>query len=59
MKVAAFQARLLNAGSTEALGLIRQRVEQCEASGVTLLCCPEVGRLYNAAAVFHRGAVIG
>lgn len=79
-----------------ALKLIRERVEQCEAEGVALLCCPEailggladyggcalirdrletlanssvttivgfserVGdRLYNSAAVLHRGVVAG
>ena len=41
MKVAAYQAPLLPAGSAEALALIRRRVEQCEAEGVTILCCPE------------------
>jgi predicted amidohydrolase len=105
VKVAAYQARLLPAGSAEAIGLIRRRVEQCEAEGVTILCCPEAilggladyaddpssfaisttriesalaplasdavttivglteltdaGLLYNAAAVLHRGAVLG
>ena len=107
MKVAAYQAPLLRSGSLEALGLIRQRVEWCEAHGVTILCCPEAilggladhaadptgfamdaqgnqlstvlaplasdtvttivgftemtgtGRLYNTAAVFHKGSVIG
>lgn len=91
----------------EALGLIRDRITECEAAGVEILCCPEgilggladyaerpagfaldveggrlgavlaplasskvttivgfseisaAGALYNAAAVFHRGAVIG
>jgi predicted amidohydrolase len=41
MRVAAYQAALLALGSMEALGLIRRRVEQCEAEGVTILCCPE------------------
>lgn len=46
MKVAAYQAPLLAAGSLaagsmDALGLIRKRVEWCEAEGVTVLCCPE------------------
>jgi 5-aminopentanamidase len=105
MKVAAFQAPLVTSGSTEALSLIRRRLEQCEASGISLLCCPEAilggladylddprqyaiptadirtvleplvsdtvtcivglseladdGRLYNAAAVLHRGDVVG
>ena len=106
MKVAAYQAPLLPAGSMEAMGLIRERVQWCEAEGVRILCCPEAvlggladyaarpaefaidpeagqladvlsplasdtvttiigftevhaGRLYNAAAVYRRGAVIG
>lgn len=106
MKVAAYQAPLLPAGSMEAIGLIRERVAWCEAEGVEILCCPEAvlggladyaprpaeiaidvesgrldavlaplasetvttivgftetagGRLHNAAAVFHRGAVAG
>ena len=105
MKVAAYQAPLLAAGSMDALGLIRTRVERCEAEGVAILCCPEAilggladyaehpnrfaisagrldetlaplasdtvttilgftemadgGRLYNSAAVFHRGSVVG
>ena len=41
VKVAAFQAPVLAAGSMEALGLIRTRVEQCETEGVAILCCPE------------------
>lgn len=41
MRVAAYQAPLLTAGSMDALSLIRKRVEWCEAAGVTLLCCPE------------------
>ena len=107
MKVAAYQAPLLRSGSPEALGLIRKRVEWCEAQGVAILCCPEAilggladyaarptefaidangdrlsaalaplasdtvttivgftettgtGRLYNTAAVFQKGSVIG
>ena len=108
MRVAAYQAPLVAAGSMEALDLIRTRVAWCEAEGVTILCCPEailggladysenptrfaiaadggrldtvlaplasntvttiVGfteladegrRLYNSAAVLHRGSVIG
>jgi predicted amidohydrolase len=91
----------------EAIGLIRQRVDRCEAEGVAILCCPEAvlggladdaahpadlafeveggqlaavlaplasrtvttivgfteftatGHLYNAAAVFHQGAIVG
>jgi predicted amidohydrolase len=41
MKVAAYQAPLLAAGSMDALGLIRMRVKWCEAEGVSILCCPE------------------
>jgi 5-aminopentanamidase len=107
MKVAAYQAPLLSAGSMEALGLIRDRVKWCETQGVDILCCPEAvlggladdaqcpvdiaidvesgqleellaplastsvtaivgftetagaGKLYNAAAVFHDGRVVG
>jgi len=107
VRVAAYQAPLLAAGSMDALGLIRTRVEWCEAEGVTILCCPEAilggladyaghparfaiatdagrldsvlaplasdtvttivgfteladgGRLYNSAAVFRRGSVVG
>ena len=107
MRVAAYQAPLLPCGSMDAIGLIRDRVDWCEAEGVGLLCCPEAvlggladdaacptevaidagrgqlravlaplasgtvttivgfteitaaGHLYNAAAVFHRGAVVG
>jgi predicted amidohydrolase len=107
MKVAAYQAPLLPAGSMDALGLIRDRIKWCETEGVEFLCCPEAvlggladdapypvefainvesgqlealltpiasksvtaivgftetvgtGRLYNAAAVFHDGKVVG
>jgi predicted amidohydrolase len=41
VKVAAYQAPLLPAGSMDGLALIRERVRQCEAAGVTILCCPE------------------
>ncbi len=41
MKVAAYQAPYLPFGSMEAVGLIRAQVDECEASGVALLCCPE------------------
>jgi predicted amidohydrolase len=40
MKVAAYQAPLLPAGSMGALDFIRARVRQCEADGVEMLCCP-------------------
>jgi predicted amidohydrolase len=107
VNVAAYQAPLLPSGSMETLGLIRNRIADCEATGVQILCCPEAilggladyaehpadlaldvesgqlgavlaplasgtvttivgfseisaaGALYNAAAVFHRGAVVG
>jgi predicted amidohydrolase len=106
VRVAAYQAPLLAAGSMAALGLIRARVEWCETEGVGILCCPEAilggladhaehptrlaiaagadlnsalaplasdtvttiigfteladgGRLYNSAAVFQRGSVVG
>jgi predicted amidohydrolase len=107
MKVAAYQAPLLPAGSMEALELIRDRVKWCETERVEFLCCPEAvlggladdaecpvefaidveggqlqallaplasksvttivgftetagaGKLYNAAAVFHDGRVVG
>ena len=41
MKVAAYQAPLLAAGSMDALGLLRTQVKRCEAEGVRILCCPE------------------
>lgn len=41
MKVAAYQAPLLVAGSMCALDLIAERVRQCEAEGISVLCCPE------------------
>ena len=41
MKVAAYQAPLLAAGSMGALDLIRARLRACEAAGVEILCCPE------------------
>lgn len=107
MKVAAYQAPLLPAGSMDALALIGDRVKWCESEGVDILCCPEAvlggladdvecpadiaidansgeldallaplanssvavivgftqsaggGKLYNAAALFHDGRVVG
>ncbi len=106
VKIAAYQAPLLAAGSMAVLKLIQERVAWCEAEGVSILCCPEAilggladygenpvrfairtdddhlrrvlsplasdsvtsivgfteladGRLYNAAAVLHRGRVVG
>ena len=41
MRVAAYQAPLLAAGSMDGLGLMRTQVEWCEAEGVSILCCPE------------------
>jgi predicted amidohydrolase len=41
MKVAAYQAPLLAAGSLEAIGYIEERVAWCESEGVSILCCPE------------------
>jgi hypothetical protein len=41
VKVAAYRAPLLAAGSMDALDLIRARVRVCEAEGVAILCCPE------------------
>lgn len=41
MKVAAYQAPLLPAGSRDAAGLIRAQVTWCEAQGIGVLCCPE------------------
>jgi predicted amidohydrolase len=105
VKGAAYQARLFAADSMNVLDVIRQRVQQCEPEGISVLCCPEAilggladyaedparyaiasdrleavlrplasetvttivgftelaegGRLYNSAAVFHRGTVLG
>ena len=41
MKVATYQAPYLPFGSMAAVGLIRARLDGCEAAGVALLCCPE------------------
>ena len=108
MKVAAYQAPLLESARAETIARIREQVNLCERAGVAILCCPEgvlggladystrprdiaidvqggeldevlrplasstvttiVGfteldgrteRLFNSAAVFHRGAVVG
>jgi predicted amidohydrolase len=107
VRVAAYQAPLLAAGSLDAFGLIRTQVQWCEAKGIAILCCPEAilggladyseqpsqfaissdagrlnsalaplasdtvttivgftemedgGRLFNSAAVFQRGSVVG
>ena len=41
MKVAAYQAPLLAAGSLQAIDLVAERVAWCESEGVSILCCPE------------------
>jgi len=41
MKLAAYHAPLLPAGSMEALKLIGDRVRWCATEGVDILCCPE------------------
>jgi len=41
MKVAAYQAPLLSAGSAEVIDLIQERVVWCESERVSILCCPE------------------
>lgn len=41
MKVAAYQAPLASRGTDEALTLVRNQIEHCEALGVAILCCPE------------------
>lgn len=41
MKVAAYQAPLLESGSLEAIDLISAQVRVCEERGVEILCCPE------------------
>ena len=41
VKVAAYQAPLLAAGSMGTLDLIQARVRACEVAGVEILCCPE------------------
>lgn len=41
MKIAVYQAPLLESGSMDALALIRERVERCEADGISVLCCAE------------------
>ena len=41
VKVAAYQGPLLDAGVERALDLVRERVRECEAQGVGVLCCPE------------------
>ena len=41
VKIAAYQAPLLAAGSLEVIGLIQERVAWCESHEVSFLCCPE------------------
>lgn len=41
MKVAAYQAPLLSAGSPEAIEFIREQVRRCESERVSIPCCPE------------------
>jgi 5-aminopentanamidase len=41
MKVAAYQAPLLPAGSPATIEFIRAQVLRCESEGVAILCCPE------------------
>jgi 5-aminopentanamidase len=41
MKVAAYQAPLLPLGSMQAPDLVQARVRECEAEGISVLCCPE------------------
>ena len=41
MKIAAYQAPLLENGSMEALSYLRTQIDVCEDNGVEILCCPE------------------
>ena len=41
IRVAAYQAPLLEPGSMEAIAPIREQVQVCETRGVRILCCPE------------------
>ncbi len=41
MKIAAYQAPLLENGSMEALSYLRTQIDVCEDKGVEILCCPE------------------
>ena len=107
MRVAAYQSPLLAQNCLDVIELIRRRVRECEANGISVLCCAEAilggladfndkpnrlairtddgqlasllipltsetvtsilgftelggdGVLYNAAAVFQRGCVVG
>lgn len=59
MKVAAYQAPLLEPGSNDALDSIREAVNACEAQHVDILCCPEaiLGGLADAASNPHARAI--
>jgi predicted amidohydrolase len=61
IKVAAYQAPLLASGSPDALPSIARRVRECEAQGVTFLCCPEaiIGGLADYAENPRRFALPG
>jgi hypothetical protein len=48
MKVAALQAPLPSVGTAAGLALIRRRVDQCEAEGVTVLGTRRGARRYIA-----------
>jgi len=41
MKVAAYQGPLLDATIEGSIELVRDRVRECEAKGIGVLCCPE------------------
>lgn len=41
MRVAAFQSPVLTQNRLEVIELIRRRVRQCEANGISVLCCAE------------------
>lgn len=41
VKVAACQVPLTITNSTEVLRLVQSRIAQCEAEGISILCCPE------------------
>jgi len=41
VKVAAYQAPLLEPGSNNAVDVMRDAVEACESQGVDIVCCPE------------------
>ena len=41
VKIATYQAPLLENGSMEALSYLRTQIDVCEDKGVEILCCPE------------------